>query len=151
MDVDRKVLQHGVGALPTAAPDLFPKHLGCLGNGLYFSQDIEYVVPEYATPDADGKRTVLVAVAAFGNGYPVLAFETGDKLLETTDPASGKLFGVSIADPYDAHVAVVSQDTEFLPTPSDAWEDDAGEPVVFSELVVRDPSQVLPLAVLSVD
>ena len=113
---------------------------GFFSMGLYFSFELDYIVPQYGIGegkvDADGCVTVLVCNVVVGNLYPVIENPHG--------PKEQSLKGKAQVPKYDAHAVVVAQDS-CLPCPHSQWN----AKTTFSELVLFEDAAILPRFVLT--
>ena len=115
---------------------------GWFGKGIYFSHDIDYaLIPEYAKEDSQSKvKTIIVCQVVAGNPYPVI--EHPEK------PKNRSLKGKAQVSRHDSHYVHVSATDNYLPVePAAGQESDCK---TYSELVVQEPDQILPLFVLQV-
>jgi hypothetical protein len=146
MAVAHSILQGGMAALSSL-------DAGFYGQGLYFTTDLPYALSHYGTKE-DGTKLVLVAALVLGQPYPVI---------EPPHDTSGSgyylpgLLGQPVVPPHDCHVSFVDGRHD---APMPAWHEPEGmagswsgaeaEGKLYSEIVVQDASQVLPLAILRV-
>ena len=123
-----KILKSGFADLAVLDPGYF-------GQGTYFSLELPYVLSHYAKPDSEGCQHVLVCAILWGNAYPVIEMPAKD--IEET------LYAKPCAPSHDAHVVCVDG-TEESPTPLHfaKWTKCAK---LYSEIVIFDKSQILPL------
>ena len=113
---------------------------GYFGQGIYVTLDAEYAIEEYGRRQ-HGQDCVALLVCAIivGSAYPVVEMPNGP----------GGFLGRALVPKADAHVAVVgwhADDANWLPCDHTEW---AGQQT-YTELVVRDESQVLPLGYVMV-
>uniref|UniRef100_A0A7S4BV58 non-specific serine/threonine protein kinase n=1 Tax=Chrysotila carterae TaxID=13221 RepID=A0A7S4BV58_CHRCT len=119
---------------------------GYYGQGIYLTLDADYAVEAYGrTVHQQEQVPLLVCAVAVGNMLPVVEM-----------PRSPEGFmGKAMVGRADAHVSVVSlgvdpfDETEkewYVPAPFEEW--DAAR--TYTEIVVKDDSQVLPLGYLMV-
>ncbi len=112
---------------------------------------VQYVTRVYASsaPEADGFGYVVMAFVCFGNAYPV-------SVLERPGPYRRfSLLGKPLVPGHDAHVAFVKRygavgSVHYYPAPPGEWDTLAAHHELFSEVVLPDSSQVLPIAILRV-
>lgn len=126
-----QILRTGFAALAKLDPGYF-------GQGLYFTPDFEYAKNVYA---GDAGCVILCALC-FGNPFPVIE--------HPSSPES--MLGRPCMPRYDAHVAVVKREPGkgkacFVPAPPSSYEEEEASGV-FSEIVLFDRGQILPLAVV---
>eukprot|EP00767_Chilomastix_cuspidata_P001810 gnl/Chilomastix_cuspidata/194.p1 GENE.gnl/Chilomastix_cuspidata/194~~gnl/Chilomastix_cuspidata/194.p1 ORF type:complete len:1211 (+),score=517.45 gnl/Chilomastix_cuspidata/194:3110-6742(+) len=111
---------------------------GYFGVGFYTTHELEYAL-EYAKPQADGRRYVVLMLLAVGSVFPVVEHPRG--------PSS--LMGKPIFPKFNAHCSIVRKRGAKMSTyvPVDAGQERA--PGAFIEYVLQE-TDVLPLAVLEV-
>ena len=111
-------------------------------QGIYFTLDAAYAVEEYGEGFHKlAEVPVMLCAVVVGNSYAVCE----SPVLADGRPDPESFMGKPILPKADSHIAVVaksSKDALPLPVPPDSW-DSASD--LFTELVVRDESQVLPL------
>jgi hypothetical protein len=108
---------------------------------------VQYVTREYARSDPDGFGYVVMAFVCFGNAYPVSVLERPDRRFS--------LVGKPLVPGHDAHVAfvkqcIVGEAVAYYPAPPGEWTALAAHHELFSEVMLPDSSQVLPIAILRV-
>jgi hypothetical protein len=112
---------------------------------------VQYVTRVYArsAPEADGFGYVVMAFVCFGNAYPV-------SVLEWPGPYRRfSLLGKPLVPGHDAHVAFVKRYgavgcVHYYPAPPAEWTALAAHHELFSEVMLPDSSQALPIAILRV-
>ena len=117
---------------------------GFFRQGIYLALDACYAIEEYGRKLFNLTRVpLLICVVVVGNALPIVE----------SPHAPGGFLGKAIVGKADAHIARVATDVaahgvdEPLPCMPEKW----GALESFTELVVRDEGQVLPLAYLMVD
>ena len=127
-EVAEKILKSGFADLAVLDPGYF-------GQGTYFSLDLPYALSHYSKPDGEGCQHVLVCAILWGNAYPVIEIPHPDK--------AESLYAKPCAPSHDAHIVCVDG-TEDLPNPIhfSKWK---RCPKLYSEVVIFDKSQILPL------
>ena len=139
---------------------------GYFGQGIYLTLDPEYAVEEYGRRVFGLTRVpLLVCVVVVGNTLPVMPLRSNStpgvvcshgrlaQVVESPHTPEGFL-GKAIVGKADSHVVRVATDaaanggdTDPLPCLPARW----AAVQSFSEIVVRDESQVLPLGYVVVD
>eukprot|EP00457_Paulinella_chromatophora_P000567 gb/GEZN01000567.1/.p1 GENE.gb/GEZN01000567.1/~~gb/GEZN01000567.1/.p1 ORF type:complete len:1268 (-),score=185.79 gb/GEZN01000567.1/:244-4047(-) len=115
---------------------------GFFGKGIYLTHSLEYAIAYAQLADLKSKDvvTILVCAVVFGNPFPVI----GCDRVEGQGVANGK---------YDSHVVAVKQElpgsSNFFTTQPPQNPADAARNGCFSEVVIFDISQILPLASLT--
>jgi hypothetical protein len=145
--VMNSILQGGFAALSKL-------DAGFYGQGLYFTTDLLYALGHYGPiyQDTDGMVSVLVCALAMGQPYPVI-----EPPYDVEEGSDGwylpTLRGQPVVPPHDCHVVFVDG-TQDAPKPAETggrdWEELEGAGRLYSEVVMHEKSQVLPLAVLRV-
>ena len=141
---------------------------GYFGQGIYLTMDPEYAIAEYGRRVFGLTRVpLLVCVVVVGNTLPVMPLRSNPtpgvmrshhdgrlaQVVESPHTPEGFL-GKAIVGKADSHIARVANDaaanggdTDPLPCLPARW----AAVQSFSEIVVRDESQVLPLGYVVVD
>ena len=139
---------------------------GYFGQGIYLTMDPEYAIEEYGRRVFGLTRVpLLVCVVVVGNMLPVMPLRSNPtpgvmrshgrvaQVVESPHTPEGFL-GKAIVGKADSHIARVANDaaanggdTDPLPCLPARW----AAVQSFSEIVVRDESQVLPLGYVVVD
>ena len=139
---------------------------GYFGQGIYLTLDPEYAIAEYGRRVFGLTRVpLLVCVVVVGNMLPVMTLRSNPtpgvmrtlgrvaQVVESQNTPEGFL-GKAIVGKADSHIARVAidaaangGDTDPLPCLPARW----AAVQSFSEIVVRDESQVLPLGYVVVD
>ena len=149
MDVARLILRGNMAELSRL-------DAGYFGQALYFSLDAIYSLMEYGEGYYELEQIpLLLCAVVVGNGYPVIEspYQCPPADVNAVNPA-GHL-GQPIMSGADHHFAVVAKDEEYhgreqpLPVPPARWEQYQSwePPKLWSELVVKEAAQVLPMAV----
>ena len=110
---------------------------GLFGEGIYLTLEAEYAL-KYSWGREEDDNTLVVAVVTCGNAYPVT-----DKSFSDNKPLKGAA---------NSHIAVVTNDSEdddsmdfWPPKSAEAWEQNKARGALYTEIVLRDGSQVHPL------
>ncbi len=105
----------------------------------------QYVTRAYGFPDDEGFKHIVVAFVCVGNPYPVIASEQ--------PRGTYSLMGRPMVPGHDAHVTFVRRvggddSSDYFPADPRHWRDLEARRELFSEVVVAETAQVLPVAIL---
>jgi hypothetical protein len=109
----------------------------------------QYVTKAYGSPDADGFKYVVAAFVCSGSPYPVVS-----KDVDST-PSRRSIAGQAIVPGHDAHIAFVRRSGDessstYVLARREEWDDLQAQRELFSEIVLGESAQVLPVAILRV-
>jgi hypothetical protein len=116
----------------------------------------QYVTKAYGYPDEDGFKYVVAAFVCSGSPYPVVSKDVEERHVPH-NPALNRrsIAGQAIVPGHDAHIAFVRRlgdesSSTYVLARREEWDDLQARQELFSEIVVGESAQVLPVAILRV-
>jgi hypothetical protein len=109
----------------------------------------QYVAKAYGYPDEDGFKYVVAAFVCSGSPYPVVSSDV------EASHSRRSIAGQAIVPGHDAHIAFVRRmgdesSSTYVLARKDEWDTLQASGELFSEVVLGESAQALPVAILRV-